>query len=327
MRRKQCEMTATPNASLPYAVNSFHTCPCVRISVQVDDPATAYRPLGGFPSSTGLPVGVGCLSWSAPYPCACDGASTVPFASCSSSGFSRDWLAVSSQYGCFQSRVRSAVHHLVRSRIMRRPMICECPSQYQRLASSSWYSRGDANLHQPNDDDDAKVHARSNLHGALPRHLARRRPPIHLGTCLRPLEGIRAVVHGPEPAAAIRVLHEADALAVAGVVEAAPLIVEEIVESRGGDEALEEQGGEDAGDDGLEALEEDGGEALEGRVVEGREGAGVRVAQQVGVDVGVDEGGDGEDDGEDGDEGREGKGEVRRVEVDDAVCWQSRFVC
>lgn len=182
-------------------------------------------------------------------------------------------------------------------------------------------------LHQPNDDDDAKVHARSNLHGALPRHLARRRPSIHLGTCLRPLEGIRAVVHGPEPAAAIRVLHEADALAVAGVVEAAPLIVEEIVEGRGGDEALEEQGGEDAGDDGLEALEEDGGEALEGRVVEGREGAGVRVAQQVGVDVGVDEGGDGEDDGEDGDEGREGEGEVRRVEVDDAVCWQSRFVC
>ena len=89
-------------------------------------------------------------------------------------------------------------------------------------------------LHQPNDDDDAKVHARSNLHGALPRHLARRRPSIHLGTCLRPLEGIRAVVHGPEPAAAIRVLHEADALAVAGVVEAAPLIVEEIVEGRGG---------------------------------------------------------------------------------------------
>ena len=62
-------------------------------------------------------------------------------------------------------------------------------------------------------------------------------------------------------------------------------------------------------------------------MVEGREGAGVRVAQQVGVDVGVDEGGDGEDDGEDGDEGREGEGEVRRVEVDDAVCWQSRFVC
>lgn len=52
-------------------------------------------------------------------------------------------------------------------------------------------------------------------------------------------------------------------------------------------------------------------------------GAGVGAAEKIGIDVGVDEGGDGQDDGEDGDDGRNGEGEVERVEVDDATAARS----
>lgn len=63
-------------------------------------------------------------------------------------------------------------------------------------------------------------------------------------------------------------------------------------------DALDEQRGENGGEDGLAALQDDGAVLVEP--------AGCRlgrVAQEVWVDKGVDEGGDGQDDGEDGDGG------------------------
>lgn len=45
----------------------------------------------------------------------------------------------------------------------------------------------------------------------------------------------------------------------------------------------------------------------------------MRGAEEVGIYIGVEEGGDGEDDAEDGDDGRDGQGKVVGVVVDDTV--------
>ena len=175
-----------------------------------------------------------------------------------------------------------------------------------------------AYLHQPNSEHDAKVDARRRLHCASPRRHACLSSTVDCGTRLCAAKRVRAVVQEIESAAAVGVLHESYRLAVPRREERVPFALEEGFELRGRHDAREQQGGEDDGGDGLQALE-DGRSQPRGQVP-GRRGvgAGVRGAQQVGVDVGVDEGGDGKDDGEDGEGGGYGQGEVRGVEVDDA---------
>ena len=107
-----------------------------------------------------------------------------------------------------------------------------------------------------------------------------------------------------------------------GTVALGPAVLEDARLAGRGHGALQEERGEDGGDEGLEGLQDEGRQLEEATagggggqwwrlVVGGVEGAR--------VDVGVEEAGYGEDGDEDGDGWGDGEGKREAVEVDDSV--------
>ena len=114
-----------------------------------------------------------------------------------------------------------------------------------------------------------------------------------------PLEGVRPVPDGMQPAAGERILHAADSLAIMRPVPGRPLSLEDARQRGRGHGGLGQERGEDDGHEGLEGLQDEGCE-LEETGLAGSGGEVVAVAggvEYAGVDVGVEEAGDGEDGG------------------------------
>lgn len=80
---------------------------------------------------------------------------------------------------------------------------------------------------------------------------------------MRARERIGAVPHRVQPAAVEAVLDVADAVGVVGAEQRAPAVLEDAAEALGRDDALEEQRGQDGGNEGLENLQDERGELVE----------------------------------------------------------------
>lgn len=96
-----------------------------------------------------------------------------------------------------------------------------------------------------------------------------------------PLEGVRPVPDGVQPAAGERVLHAADGLAIMRPVPGGPLPLEDARLRGRGHGGLGEERGEDGGHEGLEGLQDKGCELEE----TGARGSGGEVVASVAVVV------------------------------------------